>query len=99
MLKILYMDKLYINPRESLQTKLCKMDEEATEAIEAYIDYKNGVKTSSEVADEVLDTILTCINMLKKMQDEELIDLNEVTNNHKKKLNDYIKTKKYSLGD
>ncbi|MEG2347410.1 MAG: hypothetical protein RSB50_06985 [Cetobacterium sp.] len=86
-----YMGDYYLEPQQSVEDKFLKVEEE-------YKEIKMGIcfsKGNSHIAQELLDTILACKNMLRKMQDEELIDIGTETFKHSVKLNQYLETGKY----
>lgn len=92
MIMLKYMDDYYLEPNQSYSGKFMKV-------VEEYGELKESVEncgTHSATAQEILDLILSSINLLKKMNDEELIDIGTETFKHSVKLNQYLETGKYT---
>ena len=86
-----YMEYYYLEPGQSYSGKFMKVVEEFEELKESV----ETCQTHSATAQEALDLILTTMNLLKKMEDEELIDIGTETFKHSIKLNKYLETGKY----
>lgn len=87
-----YMDEYYLEPNQTIKEKFLKVYEEFNETLESFRQGNNN----SHKAEEVLDLILSSINLLKKMQEEELIDIPTELFRHQIKLNSYLESGKYS---
>lgn len=87
-----YMDNYYLESNQSIVEKFFKVKEEYEEVFEEFAMNNNS---KSDLAQELLDLILASKNMLRKMQDEELINIGTETFNHRVKLNTYLETGKY----
>ncbi|MGL5658177.1 MAG: hypothetical protein ACRDDK_03765 [Cetobacterium sp.] len=88
-----YMDEYYLEPDQGLVGKMEKIDEEYNEVKVALED--GGADTISELAQEVLDLILVSYNYLRKLEEEEMIDIPTEVFKHQVKLNRYLETGKY----
>lgn len=88
-----YMDEYYLEPDQGLVGKMEKIDEEYNEVKAALED--GGADTISELAQEVLDLILVSYNYLRKLEEEEMIDIPTEVFKHQVKLNRYLETGKY----
>lgn len=86
-----YMDEYYLEPEQTVKKKFLKVYEEFNETLEAFQEGNNN----SHRAEEILDLILSSVNLLKKMQEEELIDVGTETFKHSVKLNGYLESGKY----
>ncbi|MGL5426391.1 MAG: hypothetical protein ACRDAS_00550 [Cetobacterium sp.] len=86
-----YMDEYYLEPNQSVKQKFLKVYEEFDETLEIF---QEG-NCNSDRAQEVLDLILSSVNLLRKMQHEDLIDIGTETFKHSLKLNKYLETGKY----
>ena len=87
-----YMEDYYLETQQSIPDKMVKVKEEFREVKESYEDDDCD---NSHLAQELLDLILVSKNMLRKMQDEGLIDIGTETFKHSVKLNQYLETGKY----
>lgn len=88
-----YMEDYYLEPQQSIPDKMVKVKEEFREVKESYEDNNCD---NSHLAQEALDLILSTTNLLRKMQDEGLIDIGTETFKHSVKLNQYLETGKYT---
>ncbi len=88
-----YMDEYYLEPDQGLVGKMEKIDEEYNEVKAALED--GGADTISELAQEVLDLMLVSYNYLRKLEEEEMIDIPTEVFKHQVKLNRYLETGKY----
>lgn len=88
-----YMDEYYLEPDQGLVGKMEKIDEEYNEVKTALED--GGADTISELVQEVLDLILVSYNYLRKLEEEEMIDIPTEVFKHQVKLNRYLDTGKY----
>lgn len=88
-----YMDEYYLEPDQGLVGKMEKIDEEYNEVKAALED--GGADTISELAQEVLDLMLVSYNYLRKLEEEEMIDIPTEVFKHQVKLNSYLETGKY----
>lgn len=86
-----YMVDYYLEPNQTVKQKLLKVYEEFLETLEAFQEGKDN----SDRAQEILDLILSSINLLKKMENEELIDIGDEISKHLVKLDEYLKIGKY----
>ena len=86
-----YMDEYYLEPQQSIVGKKEKIDEEYNEVVMSFESNNN----TSDLAQEVLDLILVSINFLKKLENEEMIDIPSELFKHQIKLNCYLETGKY----
>lgn len=87
-----YMEDYYLEPQQSTVEKMDKIDEEYLELRKAYFTKESF----SEIGQETLDLILSSINFLKKLEEEELIDIPTELFKHQLKLNRYLETGKYT---
>lgn len=90
-----YMEDYYLEPKQSYSNKYKKVVEEFNELKESVESYGPGASTAQEITQEALDLILSTTNLLRKMQDEGLIDIGTETFKHSVKLNQYLETGKY----
>lgn len=88
-----YMDEYYLEPDQGLVGKMEKIDEEYNE-VKAALE-EGGADTISELAQEVLDLMLVSYNYLRKLEEEEMIDIPTEVFKHQVKLNKYLETGKY----
>lgn len=88
-----YMHDYYLEPDQGLVGKMEKIDEEYNEVKAALED--GGADTISELAQEVLDLMLVSYNYLRKLEEEEMIDIPTEVFKHQVKLNRYLETGKY----
>lgn len=87
-----YMSEYYLEPNQSLGQKFQKVEEEFLEVKEEFLEL---IDNKSDLAQELLDLILSSKNMLKKLEDSGYIDIGTETFRHSLKLNKYLEDKKY----
>ncbi|MGL5716763.1 MAG: hypothetical protein ACRCX2_27355 [Paraclostridium sp.] len=87
-----HLDEFYLEPNQSINEKFNKVKEEFCEVKDCFENNYNN----SDTAQELLDLILSSINLLKKMEREDLIAISEELKLHKEKLEYYLKSGKYS---
>ncbi|MGL5715487.1 MAG: hypothetical protein ACRCX2_20880 [Paraclostridium sp.] len=85
------MNDYYLEPDQSIIEKLLKVYEEFEEVVDSFKVENNN----SDKAQEILDLILSSLNLLKKMEREELIDVQTELFKHQLKLNRYLENGKY----
>lgn len=95
--KFEYMNDFYFEPDQSLLEKMNKVSEEFKEVDKSHFEMLTGKGTASELAQELLDLIHSSINMLKKMDKEELITYDTEIFKHSIKLIQYLENKKYKV--
>ncbi|MGL5745421.1 MAG: MazG nucleotide pyrophosphohydrolase domain-containing protein [Cetobacterium sp.] len=86
-----YFNNFYLEPNQSLIKKENKFLEEVEEAATCILENSN----KSELAQELLDVMLTAFNLLKKLEKEDYIDLKTELKDHKNKLDGYVEQGKY----
>lgn len=86
-----YLNDYYLEPNQSINEKFNKVKEEFYEAKDCFENNYNN----SDTAQEILDLILTSVNLLKKMEREDLITISEEVEIHKDKLEYYLGSGKY----
>ncbi|MGL5904792.1 MAG: hypothetical protein ACRCZO_19060 [Cetobacterium sp.] len=87
-----HLNDYYLEPNQSINEKFNKVKEEFYEVKDCFENNYNN----SDTAQEMLDLILTSVNLLKKMEREDLITISEEVEIHKDKLEYYLKSGKYS---
>lgn len=87
-----YMSEYYLEPNQTLGMKFQKVSEEFEEV---RVEFLNKKINNSDLAQELLDLVLTCKNMLHKMEDLGLIQVGTETFKHSLKLNGYLENGKY----
>lgn len=92
-----YLNDFYFEPTQTVCEKVGKLEEESKEVIEAHEKSLKGKKSNSDVAQEVLDTIHAGINLLKKMNEEELVTIETEIFKHSVKLGEYLDSGKYKI--
>lgn len=95
--KLEYINDFYFEPNQSLLEKMDKVTEEFKEVDKSHFEMLTGKGTASELAQELLDLIHSSINMLKKMDKEELITYDTEMFKHSIKLIQYLESGKYEL--
>lgn len=95
--KLEYINDFYFEPNQSLLEKMDKVIEEFKEVDKSHFEMLTGKGTASELAQELLDLIHSSINMLKKMDQEELITYDTEIFKHSIKLIQYLENKKYKV--
>ncbi|MGL5778834.1 hypothetical protein [Cetobacterium sp.] len=95
--KLEYLNDFYFEPQQILLEKMDKVTEEFKEVDKSYFNMLIGKNTASELAQELLDLIHSSINMLKKMDSEELITYDTEIFKHSIKLIQYLENGKYKV--
>ncbi|MGL5685989.1 MAG: hypothetical protein ACRCXQ_09380 [Vagococcus fluvialis] len=87
-----YMSEYYLEPNQTLGAKFQKVEEEFLEVRKEFLEENID---NSKLAQETLDLMLTCKNMLKRMEELGIIDIGTEVFKHSIKLNKYLEDKKY----
>ena len=74
-----------------------KVTEEFKEVDKSHFEILTGKGTASELAQELLDLIHSSVNMLKKMDKDELITCETEIFKHSIKLIHYLESGKYEI--
>ncbi|MGL5126165.1 MAG: hypothetical protein ACRC6U_09340 [Fusobacteriaceae bacterium] len=86
-----YLKDYHLEPNLGIRGQLSKVMEEFEEVKEAFGENRNN----SHRAQEILDLILSSVNLLRKMERDDLILISEEVEMHKNKLNFYLEEGKY----
>ncbi|MGL5189817.1 MAG: hypothetical protein ACRC7S_09240 [Cetobacterium sp.] len=87
-----YMSEYYLEPTQTLGAKFQKVEEEFLEVRDEFLKLDNNY---SELAQEILDLILASKNLLKKLENNNHIDIGTEVFKHSLKLNKYLDSGKY----
>ncbi|MGL4998557.1 MAG: hypothetical protein ACRC5T_06260 [Cetobacterium sp.] len=86
-----YLDEFHLEKELGVSEQFQKVLEEYVELEESFYTNCNN----SHRAQEALDLILSTLNLLKKMERDDLITISEEVEMHKDKLNFYLESGKY----